>query len=394
MRAPRSMSIIGAGERRGGRAARSRTRGFGAADIASPARPPRVMPSAARLVREVRQRRASRVSNARVGLAQLAPRAPPGGRASSAARGHARRPRRGPARLASPIACAARVALGAQLVDLGLQRAAPLVEREHLVEQAVGLAARERRAHARRCRSGSGGCRARADRRRPSGGCGSGERLEQLRDAVVVHRRDHASRPRRLQALVGVRDGQRRSRPSRASRGRSRRRRTRRTASAREAEQVGRRTPAPLAFETPGAANSRKYGQRLRDERAARRSAAAARRAGRPSPRACPTVTILVVGRSIQSARSPTTCIGDAGDLRVAQRRLVLLPARRAGRRCRGSSAARAPRASRAGSRAPAAPRSAGARAPRRSRGRRRARPGSRRAAGGCRAARRRGAPR
>ena len=41
-----------------------------------------------------------------------------------------------------------RVALGAQLVDLRLQRAPALVQREHLVEQAVGLAARERRAHA------------------------------------------------------------------------------------------------------------------------------------------------------------------------------------------------------------------------------------------------------
>ncbi len=40
------------------------------------------------------------------------------------------------------------VALGAQLVDLGLQRAPALVEREHLVEQAVGLAPRERCAHA------------------------------------------------------------------------------------------------------------------------------------------------------------------------------------------------------------------------------------------------------
>ena len=40
-----------------------------------------------------------------------------------------------------------RVALGAQLVDLGLQGAPALVEREHLVQQAVGLAPCQRAAH-------------------------------------------------------------------------------------------------------------------------------------------------------------------------------------------------------------------------------------------------------
>ena len=53
-----------------------------------------------------------------------------------------------------------RVALGAQLVDLRLQRAPALVQREHLVEQAVGLAPRERRAHALGVGADAGGCRA------------------------------------------------------------------------------------------------------------------------------------------------------------------------------------------------------------------------------------------
>ena len=41
-----------------------------------------------------------------------------------------------------------RVALGAQLVDLGLQRAPALVQGQHLVQRAVGLTTGERRAHA------------------------------------------------------------------------------------------------------------------------------------------------------------------------------------------------------------------------------------------------------
>ena len=53
-----------------------------------------------------------------------------------------------PARFASPIACDARLRSARSSSACGLQRAALLVERQQLVERSVGVAPRERRAHA------------------------------------------------------------------------------------------------------------------------------------------------------------------------------------------------------------------------------------------------------
>ena len=66
---------------------------------------------------------------------------------------------------------------------------------------------------------------------------------------------------------------------------------------------------SPLALETPGAANSRKYGSDLAmNARLPKRGCNSSRSASIAS--GSPTVTIFVVGCSIQSASGPTMCIG------------------------------------------------------------------------------------
>ncbi len=137
------------------------------------------MPSAALLVREVRQVAAwpsrTAASASRSAVSRTARRS----RKSAAAAISAAASRPGALGLADRLRRG--VALGAQLVDLRLQGAPALVEPEHLVEQAVGLAPGERRAHA----VGVGTDDADVEHRLSLAGRGD-ERLEQLRDAVVV----------------------------------------------------------------------------------------------------------------------------------------------------------------------------------------------------------------
>ena len=245
------------------------------------------------LVRQVRQRRACAVSNSRVGLAQRAPRAPSRrvaqlGRAAAISAAASR-----PARLASPIACAARVALGAQLVDLRLQRAPALVEREHLVEQRRRpRAARAPRARAsvsermRRMSSMRSSLARLARAASASSSCATPSSCTDGHDG-------QSASP--TSARVGVRDRHAEARPTRASRGRSRRRRTR-CLLAREAQQLGDAAAQPAGLRDAGRGELEEVRQRLGDERAAAeaRQQRVAQRVHRR--RASPTVTIFVVG--------------------------------------------------------------------------------------------------
>ena len=144
VRAPRSMSIIGPARSRWSRGSKANS-GFARLDIACTVASSSSMPSAALscgMFGSVEHRRleggvglAQRALERRQAVAQLGRGGDLGGGVAPGALGLADRLGGG-------------VALGPQLVDLRLQRAPALVEREHLVEQAVGLAARERRAHA------------------------------------------------------------------------------------------------------------------------------------------------------------------------------------------------------------------------------------------------------
>ena len=299
VRAPRSMSITAPARSRWSRGSKSNS-GCGRRHACS-SRPPRACrrrPPCGRFGRASMRR-----LEGRVGLAQLPSSSARRSRNSAAAAISAAASR--PARLASPIACAAHVALGAQLVDLRLQRAPPLVQREHIVQPAVGLAPGERRAHALGLGTDQPDVEQRAQ---PNGGglarewaSASSSCATPCRGPTGSRRRPRAGGARRRSRPRGH------SRPSPASRGRSRRRQQPRPAPAEKPSRSASERQA-AGLRDAGGRELEEVRQRLRHERAA------------------------AEGRGCSSSRRVSICSGqpDGSDLR----RRPLRSSRPAGRRC------------------------------------------------------------